>query len=335
METGPLTVLGDRPSLIDPLVQHLVSRIERHSSQGSHLEVEARIGCLEHRGSRDRMTLPIQSETLLKPPSNAHSFEFASDVGQNTFNAIKKHLLEISKGQLSASHPVFKINNVRETETVDEFYEQPGGDRVRVTLQDDEVVEVIVKQRLDVLDMYSGSANMDERPFDLRLSVNSEKKLANFTRDGTVNARREKSRTSFELKGFIIDMTRVKVKDRSGDRTSYEVEIELKTDLLVDQLKRKQDGKSHFLYELLTDFVFSSRDLAHSFMSSVGASDIVPELIKQNDNLVKCYLREVGSIQPIIGDYIYQIALAKELKPIALAKELKPIAAAKELKPIG
>ena len=312
MDTGPLTVLGDRPSLVDPLVQHLVSRIELHSDEAEHLEVEARIGCLQQKGSRDRMSLPVQSETLLLPPSNAHSFEFSSDVGQKTYTAIKKHLTDISTGQVSASHPLFKINSVEDSETVDEFYEQPGGDKVRASFRNGEVSEVIVKQRLELLDMYSGSADPDDRPFDLRVSVNSEKKLANYTRDGSVIARREKSRTSFDLKGFVIDMTQVKVKDRAGDRTSYEVEIELKTALLVEQLQRKRNSQSHFIYELLTDFVYAARDLAHSFMNTTSSSDLLPELGRQSDDLVKRYLREVGSIQPILGDYIYQIT--KELK---------------------
>ena len=317
-ETGPLTVTGERPPVLDPLVSRLNNLLPSHAE--STLEVEARIGMLMRGKSGERISMPIVSETALPPPSDAMHYEFSADVGPIVFDKIKHHLLALSNNSVhSDTHPLFKVSSVKETSTVDEFYER-GGDRVRVSLSSDEVVEVISKKRLHVLDVYSGSFSEEPdglRPFDLRLSVNEERKIHNFVRDARVaTGRREKQRFSFELKGFVIDLTRVSARDRSGERVTHEVEVELKTPLLIEQLERKRNGQSHALYEILTDFIFAVRDLAWSFSAEAGqaSGDLMhdPSKVKHSDERIRNYLAKVGNVQPLLGDYLYRIA--NELK---------------------
>jgi hypothetical protein len=318
MSHAPLTVIGSRPSLIDPLVLRLLNRlIESKALTISGLEVEARVGILCSK-SGDRLRLPILSETALPPSSDALAYEFQSDVGKRGFEAIKQHLTDIQKGnvKLSEKHAVFKIYKVTESHTIDEFYVDQGT-RVRVTSRADapgEIQEVICKKRVSIIDVYSGG---EDEAFDLRLSVNDEKKIQNFMRDAArMTGKREKKRWSFDLKGFVIDLTEVKTRDRTGDKTCYEVELELKTALLVEQLARLSEGKSHFCVELLTDFVYAVRDLAWGFYQPMGSiNSIVHDTSKTKlpEDLVRKYAKTVGDIQPILGDYIYRII--DELKP--------------------
>ena len=324
MSTAPLTITGQRPPINDVLASRLVSKLVdlKAASDISGLEIEGRVGILVNK-SGDRLRLPILSETCLAPSCHdSLAYEFQADVGERAFEAIKAHLFSIHKGTIKISDnkfPVFKISGLTESHTVDEFYNDQGM-RVRVTSRADspsEVLEVICKQRLSILDVYSGSP--DESAFDLRLSINDERKIQNFMRDSArMTGKREKKRWSFESKGFVVDLTQVKSRDRSGDRTLYEVEVELKTGLIVEQLTRMNMGKSHFLYELVTDFIYAVRDLAWGFgqpgVAKVGG--VVHDMARTRhpEELVRKYLKVVGGTQPILGDYLYRIS--DELKGV-------------------
>jgi hypothetical protein len=308
LDTGPTTVTGERPGFVEPIVARIIEKLTPLVDKPEvNLEVEGRLGIITRgRSAGERLELPVLSETILSKRKD-FSYEFKADVGKSFFTAIKTHLTAIHKNKVQASHPLFKISHIREIKTIDEIYTVPGT-RESVRVSSDGVV--INKNRLDIIDVYTGA----DESIDFRLAINDEQKVStNFAKDPkNLTGRREKHRTQFDLKGFVIDLTEVQSKDRSGDHVSYEVEVELKSELLLDQVKLKLNNQKHFLYELVTDFLFVLRDLAVSF-GTLSSDDKTAQIIKPSDEAVKKYLKLVADFQPIVGDYLYSIA--DELKP--------------------
>jgi mRNA capping enzyme, beta chain len=316
MDTGALTVVGTRPSNVDPLVMRLMSKIEAHLNSAENLEIEGRIGIVcKPRQADERISLPVMTEAVLAPSNKGgFQYEFKSDIGKSTWKSIVAHLTNLCKNSkdLKISHPhILRVSSMKETNTVDESFQLPGGKRARLT---DNKGPAISKKRLEIFDVFTGS----EEIFDLRFSVNDEQTLPKFNRHGLeVSGRREKHRFTFELSGFVIDMTEVKAKDRFANqvKTTYECEVELKTDLIKEQFARKQAGKNHAVFEILTDFVYVLRDIAKAFASqsdatTTGGADHSSSSghVAMSDDLVQSYLKHVAPFQPIIGEYLYKIA---------------------------
>jgi len=353
MDVGPQNVLGKRPSLVDPLVQELIGRIENIISQPD-IEFEGRIGTLSF--DNKRLNLPITTECMLDTSAPTHTgrpfrYEFVPDIGKDCFEKIKQRLELLLSGKLSENppNPLFKINSVKYSHTVDEIYKKPiacriSYDKASYGMADQTPLEIIVKESLEKLDVFAGHyADIDEEvtaeeegavrhPFDYRFSVNREKKLDPEV-IGSLNRQdcqmvREKLRTSFDMKAWTVDMTKVTVlHGGSGDK--YEFEVELKRELLAEQLERRAQGKPHGAYQILTDLLFFIRDIAYVFgpgfsaLTSGAAKTFpggfkYPELIscEPSDDRKRKYKDVLGTdVMPLIGDYVFRIL--DEIRPIS------------------
>ena len=354
MDVGPQNVLGKRPSLVDPLVQHLISKIEPVIAQPD-IEVEGRLGTLSF--DSKRLYLPITTECVLDVSAPTHTgrplrYEFVPDIGKDCFEKIKERLELVLSGKLSENppNPLFKINSVRSSHTVDEIYKKPTACRISYEksmygMDSAEPLEIIVKEPLEKLDVFAGHyADIDEEaaaeeegqirhPFDYRFSVNRERKLdpsilATLYRQDCQMVR-EKLRTSFDMKAWTVDLTKVTVL-HGGSGEKFEIEVELKRELLAEQLERRAQGKHHGAYQILTDFLYFIRDLAYVFGPGLGAQASAgarvfpggfkyPELMscEPSDDRKRKYRDVVGTdVLPIIGDYVFQIL--DEVKPSSL-----------------
>jgi hypothetical protein len=353
MDSGPQNVLGKRPSLVDPLVMEIIAKIEHIIAQPD-IEVEARLGVHsmqvgDKKSSTSRILLPITTETILEPSGSCTTqngkpfkYEFVPDIGKELFEKIKERMESLMQGKFSEAppNPLFKVKSRTDTHTVDEVYKKPVQCRVSYAWADygneDKVpLEVISKENLEKLDIYSGQyPDLDEEssveqqggvrhPFDLRISVNKEKKrdatlVSSLNRQDCATVR-EKRRITYDLKAWVVDMTWVTQRGETCDK--FEVEVELKRELLCEQLDRRAKNKPHGVYEILNDFLFFVRDLASVFGPGQDNARLTggfkyPEMksCEPPEDLKKKYRDKFGEVVfPIIGEYIFRII--DEVKP--------------------
>ncbi|KAF4681601.1 mRNA-capping enzyme subunit beta [Perkinsus olseni] len=269
LETGPLTVCGSRPPLLEPLVAAVCDAANEAlvtDQDLSDLEIEARLGFWRpHRDSYHRVLLPITSECILQEPDHGKNwrYEFQASVMREQFFAIQKHL-----EKLAAGTPGQVQGHIRASYDSDSY---SLGDRTRP-------IEIIRKDRLKTINVFSGHydptyCDEEKYPLDLRISVNRENKFSSVPSDvSKCTGKRNKTRHSYIFKAWQVDLTEVIAQGKQGEWSSYEVEVELKKDLIAEQLKRQRLGKNHAVYEILTDFIYCVRDLAWMFGDAYTAS---------------------------------------------------------------
>lgn len=352
MDVGPQNVLGSRPSLLDPMVAELIARIEPVIAL-EDVEIEGRLGILTSVSASEkkptRIALPVTTETridqsIVGPSGKGFRYEFVPDLGRDTFEKIQERLELLLSGRLTAPppNPLFKIIAAKKTHTVDEIYKKPTACRVsydwaQYGQADAQPLEIITKESLDKMDVFSGHfVDIDEEniaeeegkerhPLDYRFSFNREKKLdssvlASLNR-GDCSMIREKKRVSYEMKAWTVDLTHVVVLN-SKEGEKFELEVELKRELLHEQLQRRAQNKSHGAYQILTDFMFFLRDLAYVFGPGVGAVKTAggsryPEMVscEPSEDRKRKYRAVVGTdVMPIIGDYVFNIL--DEVRPL-------------------
>ncbi|KAF4746728.1 hypothetical protein FOZ63_015517, partial [Perkinsus olseni] len=158
--------------------------------------------------------------------------------------------------------------------------------------------------------------------------------------------KRNKTRHSYIFKAWQVDLTEVIAQGKQGEWSSYEVEVELKKDLIAEQLKRQRLGKNHAVYEILTDFIYCVRDLAWMFgdaytasggqqqwnksgqrkrnRGDVNSNDIDFTMWLEPEEVQQRYLKRVAPVFPIIGDYCFTIAEEIRSPKAASAEEPSP-----------
>jgi len=104
---------------------------------------------------------------------------------------------------------------------------------------------------------------------------------------------------------------------------SNEVEIELDSFHLKRNLEAKMAGKPHKLWELLSDFLFTARDLAviaaevRPIQLPVVLDPLPAEVV--DDNARAAYKSAyIGMAEPLIGHYMYRLAKPRA-EPLPLA----------------
>ncbi|EER09073.1 mRNA capping enzyme subunit, putative [Perkinsus marinus ATCC 50983] len=348
-------MLGTRPALLEPLVVAITNAVNETlvtEQDLADLEIEARLGFLApHRDSYHRVLLPITSECILQEPDHGKNwrYEFQASVMREQFFAIQKHLEKLvagTPGQVQGH--VFRVRDVRrQVTTTDEFFESPRDGRIRASYDSDSYslgdrtrpIEIIRKDRLKTINVFSGHydptyCDEEKYPLDLRISVNRENKFGSVPADvSKCSGKRNKTRHSYIFKAWQVDLTEVIAQGKQGEWSSYEVEVELKKDLIAEQLKRQRLGKNHAVYEILTDFIYCVRDLAWMFGDAYTASsgaggqqqwnkngqrkrvrgdlnsnDIDFTMWLEPQEVQQRYLKRVAPVFPIIGDYCFTIA---------------------------
>ncbi|KAI8914295.1 CYTH-like domain-containing protein [Gorgonomyces haynaldii] len=169
------------------------------------LEIEAKVGVLVDKFTKQRFVFDSKSECFLDPALQGYKFQSNMSMAQHQrFNQMLNKAVEVK-------HAVYKRSvQVDETHFV-------NGKRFRVTRDGDKIVSVIEKLRIGDLNVYNPNYK-----FDYRISVNLEVPTTlppgyNGKPQGT----RHKNRLSYTMFPCQIDLTQVK-----SDETMHELEVE-------------------------------------------------------------------------------------------------------------
>jgi len=170
-----------------------------------NIEIEGKLGRIMDNNTKDRVYLPVQSETVL-----AHDFKgirFVSDMTMEqhrNYNQILNKLVnDGSKPNPKTAH--FSYRHIHQ---MDSFYQVPGH-REKLRLSTDEannqVINFIKKVNIGHLNIY-----LPNSPLDLRISINIEEKMdQSLIKDIQPNFERQKDRLSYKSHAIQIDLTQV------------------------------------------------------------------------------------------------------------------------------
>ncbi|KAK9376534.1 CYTH-like domain-containing protein [Lipomyces chichibuensis] len=212
----------------------------------NQIEIEAKIGTIMSKQTQQRLSLPVDTETLLNTDMLAGTIEFESDVGglqHQAYNVFLNTCLQKSeqwKTPIRYSH----------TKQRDIFYgmaPQPGsnrrGERLRVSidLKSEKVIQKIVKTRVrDLMIYFPGSK------YDVRISLNIERPESMVpSPQDKLNNERVKDRVSYIHQNSQIDLTQV----TAPDRKTHELEVELGMKDTLQHISRIKSGMQDDNYE--------------------------------------------------------------------------------------
>ncbi|KAJ3065300.1 mRNA-capping enzyme subunit beta [Podochytrium sp. JEL0797] len=224
-----------------------------------HIEIEAKLGILVDKRSRQRLYISqIESEAVVSsefmgqfarfqsdmtfvsyPPSCFPWFglrisaepQFLSPKDQHgNFNRFLNKAVEDHKGAIKYTHRY----------ELDKFYSpnQPGGERIRVTVdtKSDDVIAVIQKKRIADLNIYSPSTDLD-----YRISINLEMPADRPYSEQDVLHERNKDRLSYVFQCVQVDLTQVT--DSSKGTKNHELECEIAQVETLLREKTKLDNR--------------------------------------------------------------------------------------------
>ncbi|KAJ5142819.1 uncharacterized protein N7515_001606 [Penicillium bovifimosum] len=262
-------------TICDFLFQHVVLRNDVNvasagsaaGGQGTIVEIEAKLGHIIDLDSRDRIQLPILTESVINRENGRFRTSFESKMTVEQHRAMNNFLNEAVKASMPQNNPNrIPLAYVHKKER-DTFYEIQAADlppvirqnlnprhkpKVRVTTDErtGEILAKIVKCRVADVDVCSPRTTVD-----WRVSVNLEMEytgdVSNLTMiDTAVNkggrGDRIKDRMSYRHLAYQVDLTQVAKSDVSSCFQSPCVTV--KTSLLTVQ--QQQPGKPEFEHEL-------------------------------------------------------------------------------------
>ncbi|UKJ87774.1 mRNA capping enzyme subunit [Theileria orientalis] len=307
------------------------------------LEVEVRLGIVQNVRSEQRFSLPLTTDTLL---STRAPVKFVPGVTQEQYNSFNNLISESVDQEKNKDEWTKKLNS----STVNRFFEIPGYDElVRISVPTDNTgtksgkdsgFESIRKVNLLKWNISSGSNQEIEESeeyvpqdlLDFRIAVNLEYKVQLASLPTTSNAKhcRRRLRDSYISKPGKVRFDLSKVEDvtetkghTSSQSPTYEIEIELMGEEIVDCLTDKSLGSSERLNRLkyhcatlvksaryVRDFLCTSdkRLKYGSYLSAisekVGLYDL--RIASQDEESVKRYKAYLSPQMPLIGDYMFR-----------------------------
>lgn len=256
-------------------------------SREGTIEIEARLGHLVNPDTGARAMLPIKTAAIIREEAN-HLYAFHSAMDMACHRTLNEYLNKSLQDSMEPGRTKMKYTHLYET---DSFYtlsstglavlpppmkgRKAGGGRpprLRVT-RDSRTGEIrarIVKVNIDHLHIYNPQAL-----FDVRVSVNLE---VNLDRPGLdpssliaapnepgagppVNEpERKKDRLSYKHLAYSIDLTKVESNPapapRPGeDPASYELEVEVDSTLLRQQLALLNNGENNAFPDVVAGFL--------------------------------------------------------------------------------
>ncbi|KAJ5543311.1 hypothetical protein N7535_005739 [Penicillium sp. DV-2018c] len=262
--------------LCDFLFQHVVLRNDVNvasagsaaAGQGTIVEIEAKLGHIIDLDSRDRIQLPILTESVINRENGRFRTSFESNMTVEQHRAMNNFLNEAVKASMPQNNPNrIPLAYVHKKER-DTFYEIQAADlppvirqnlnprhkpKVRVTTDErtGEVLAKIVKCRVADVDVCSPRTTVD-----WRVSVNLEMEytgdVSNLTMIDTAVTKggrgdRIKDRMSYRHLAYQVDLTQVAKSDVSSC-SKVPACVTVKTSLLTAQ--QQQPGKPEFDHEL-------------------------------------------------------------------------------------
>ncbi|ELR23970.1 mRNA capping enzyme, beta chain, putative [Acanthamoeba castellanii str. Neff] len=192
------------------------------------IEIEAKLGFLLDKDTRERLYLPISCETEVI----SSNLTFQSSVPAELFKLFNDKLNERFRAATQPDYRGKKVTYAHFRE-VDMFY--PG--QVRVTLDEaGNEKRIIRKKRISDINFHS-----PQSVIDFRISASTEEHVERpHTRP---SHERQKERISYRFELFSFDLTKVEKLDRQGTSTTYEMEVELADMALVRAERQKLNNK--------------------------------------------------------------------------------------------
>ncbi|GBC00043.1 hypothetical protein RclHR1_03720004 [Rhizophagus clarus] len=224
-----------------------------------NVEIEAKLGVLLDKTTRERIRLPVYCETVISPHEDKWMiFESNMTLEQHkSFNELLNKRFIETKSSSHKGQPV----EYKHTYEIDKFYDTKGG-RIRVTRdrKTGEIVEGGIVQKVRVADLNIYSPNTC---LDYRISVNRE--IPREMPEGQHNFERNKDRLSYTHQIVKIDLTQVKVSDGGSQDLTHELEVEFINPriLLEEKLKIEKRQENKYL-EIVEHFLNNIRMLAKS-----------------------------------------------------------------------
>mmetsp|Transcript_151345 Transcript_151345/g.263821 ORF Transcript_151345/g.263821 Transcript_151345/m.263821 type:complete len:496 (-) Transcript_151345:157-1644(-) len=370
LESGPGTILGGKTTLIDPVAQRLWEILETTlMGDLQTLEVEVRVGRIVstseaspsggRRGADppERLGLPLTTEAILSRETRVNFYKFVPGLSEEIFVPLLQRIEALSRKQDGQFECIVNTEN-----SVDITYQRRDGsspDSFRVShfFEDGDqgnVTRAFKKQKLGSFDVYAGHRRPEHGPaFDFRVAVSAEEPLPDFVAEEHVaKLKREKHRKRYVYPAWVLDATDVTTTEldvpqdtsKNGrqqkhiSRSSLEIELELRKEALIPNLKAKAEGKNHKLWELLTDFLFAARDLT-GLAAELAPYALPPPMLPVLSNVVtgngggaaadnevdkknqgkanaalddedrEVYRKRYGNVpEPVIGHYLYRLA---------------------------
>ncbi|KAG9287359.1 hypothetical protein G9A89_023731 [Geosiphon pyriformis] len=231
------------------------------------VEIEAKLGILVQKNTKQRIQLPISCETIIDPKDDRW-LKFESNMSSEehcNFNKILNARVEATKIPHYVGAPV----NYKHTLETDRFYPGPdGSSRIRVTTlqKTGEVLEGGIMEKIRIADLNIYSPNTR---FDFRISVNMERPKEKPQTQPIFE--RNKDRISYSHQIFKFDLTQVKIPEKPSmngfrnpsQEVTHELEVEFVNPKILLQERRKiEKGESNRFIEVVELFVDNIRMLA-------------------------------------------------------------------------
>ncbi|KAJ5170363.1 uncharacterized protein N7500_003146 [Penicillium coprophilum] len=283
-------------TLCDFLFQHVVMRNDVNAGptgsaaagQGTVVEIEAKLGHIIDLDSRDRINLPILTESVLNRENARIRTSFESKMTVEQHRAMNNFLNEAVKASMPQPNSTrIPLAYVHKKER-DTFYEIQAAElppvirqnlnprhkpRVRVTTDErtGEILAKIVKCRVADMDVCSPRTTVD-----WRVSVNLEMEytgdVSNLPMIDTAATKggrgdRIKDRMSYRHLAYQVDLTQVAKSDQQPGRNEFdhELEVEVSAEEIRRQGQLAMSGDPKNQYEdLVKGFVDNIRLLARA-----------------------------------------------------------------------
>lgn len=213
------------------------------------------------RNTNERLRLPVYTETVVDAKQLGLRFESNMTMEQHRcFNQLLNHVVAFT-----ASMPPEERVTYRHQREVDYFYDEriPGsGNVVHLRVTRDAVTEqikpggVVAKKRIADINVYAPN-----RPFDYRISINTETPMPPPREGNEPTFVREKDRLSYTHQNINVDLTqvllpnRVRAPDLSQPREPvHELEVEIRNTVDLMQHAHYYRGQNNSATQDWTPF---------------------------------------------------------------------------------
>lgn len=195
-----------------------------------HVEVEIKLGKIYDKSTRQRVKLPIVTDTIIDFEYAKTSTFFEPGLTEPEFVKAKSLFDNLAKeGKRNPSSPT-SITSFPERETTDIIMAERGSsNNLRITYNEEfKQTERITKQKIDQLLIHSPRSDHD---FRITVSIEIPDKESVINKDKFISStKRAKRRSSYIHKALQVDLTRVKTDDTV---VTQELELEINQSLLL------------------------------------------------------------------------------------------------------
>ncbi|KAI9702266.1 MAG: mRNA-capping enzyme subunit beta [Bogoriella megaspora] len=251
-------------------------------SPNGQLEIEAKLGRLVDRRSKQRLHLPVMSSVVLESSTKDHLM-FESSMTEQQHKALNEFLnAEVQKshrppppGQPPRAKIAYQHKRERDSfaqltqagelslpPLARNLVEGNGKTKVRITKDQKTGRELarIVKCRLEDLDIHC-----PREAFDIRISINLEVTFQGDLDESTADKYpvRMKDRLSYHHQAYQIDLTQVSDGAPSGEKT-HELEIEVSSAEVRKQIQLIKEEKDNEMERLIKVFLDNVKVLSRA-----------------------------------------------------------------------